>query len=401
MPLVGGAAPKEDPPKKKTERILIGNWLGYYAKYTQESESPDDFHLWTGLSIIASAVRRNVWLNQGTYILYPNLYVVLVGPPGRVRKSTTIRLGRRLLLNLENINFGPDSVTREELIRQLGKISTTAKQAALTIHSTEMSSLIEPSGIKMIQFLTDIFDGDFKWKYATKGQGKDTIHNPCLNILAATTPTWIADGLPADVIGHGFTSRVIFIYGDDRRYLRPFPKEPDAELIKDLASDLDHISRLEGPFLWGPGAKDTYSAIYSQIDKSKPDDYRIEGFHNRKDIHVLKVAMLFSLSENDGLVLESPFIEAAFDALNEIEESMGKTFSAVGKYALASDYERMMSTILEAGEMTSEAIHEKFYAIGDVKEIANLLMMGLSCGVIERVPTQKDKPSAYRAKHRS
>ncbi|KKK48516.1 hypothetical protein LCGC14_3144330, partial [marine sediment metagenome] len=305
MPIIGGQAPKPEVPKKKTERILRGNWLSYYAQYTKESESPDSFHLWTGLSILGSAVRRNIWLNQGTYILYPNLYVILVGPPGRVRKSTCIRLGRRLLLGIDDIHFSADSITREELIRELGKISVMAKQAALTIHSTEMSSLIEPSGIKMIQFLTDIFDGDFKWRYATKGKGKDTINNPVLNILAATTPTWIADGLPADVIGHGFTSRVIFIYAERRRYLRPFPKEPDAELIKDLASDLDHISRLEGPFLWGPGAKDTYSAIYSQIDKSKPDDYRIEGFHNRKDIHVLKVAMLFSLSENDGLVLES------------------------------------------------------------------------------------------------
>lgn len=394
MPRVGGGAPKPEKPKKQTERVLEGNWLNYYNEYTRESESPDAFHLWTGLSVIASAVRRNVWLNQGTYILYPNLYVILVGPPGRVRKSTSIRLGRRLLLGVEGIHFSADSITREELIRQLGKISTTAKQAALTIHSTELSSLIEPSGVKMIQFLTDIFDGDFKWRYATKGQGKDTISNPVLNILAATTPTWIAEGLPADVIGHGFTSRIVFIYADDRRYLRPFPKEPDGQLIKDLTADLDHISRIEGPFSWGPGAKDSYERIYNEIDQSKPEDYRIEGFHNRKDIHVLKVAMLLSISESDELVLTPAYLEAAYDALNEIEATMGKTFSAVGKYEHASDYERMMASIISAGGMSSEEIHDKFYAIGDVKEIANILQMGISTGMIRRV-FQKGEPTMY------
>lgn len=394
MPRVGGGAPKPDKPEKKTERVLQGNWLHWYAEYTKESESPDSFHLWAGLSVLASAVQRNVWLNQGTYILYPNLYVIFVGPPGRVRKSTSIRLGRRLLLGVEGIQFSADSITREELIRQLGKISTTSKQAALTIHSTELSSLIEPSGIKMIQFLTDIYDGDFKWRYATKGQGRDTIKNPVLNILAATTPTWIAEGLPADVIGHGFTSRIAFIYADDRRYLRPFPREPSAELIKNLTTDLDHISRIEGPFSWGPGAKDVYDRIYTEIDESKPEDYRIEGFHNRKDIHVLKVAMLLSISESDDLVLTPTFITAAYEALNDIEETMGKTFSAVGKYEHAADFERVLAAITAAGGMTSEEIHDKFYAIGDVQEIANILHMGVSTGRLIR-ETKKGKPSIF------
>lgn len=397
MAIIGGAAPIPEKAKKHTERILQGNWLSYYSLYTEESESPDSYHLWTGLSILASAVRRNVWLNQGTYILYGNLYVVLVGPPGKVRKSTCIRLGRRLLLETEGINFSADSITREELIRSLGKISTTSKQAALTIHSTEMSSLIEPSGIKMIQFLTDIFDGDFKWRYATKGQGKDTIINPVLNILAATTPSWIADGLPADVIGHGFTSRVIFIYAEERRYLRPFPKEPDANLIKDLQFDLDHISRLEGPFSWGKGTKQVYSDIYDEIDKNKPDDYRIEGFHNRKDIHVLKVAMLLSISESDSLIIRPTDIETAYDVLNTIEQAMGKTFSAVGKYDHAVDYERIVEAIKAEGEMTSEEIHQRFYAVGSIQDIAMMLQMGEATGSIER-HFEKGKPSVYRSR---
>lgn len=400
-PRVGGKAGPPDPPKekKKTERVLIGNWLSHYAEYTRESESPDSFHLWAALSVLASAVRRNVWLNQGTYVLYPNLYVILVGPPGKVRKSTTIRLGRRLLFDVENIHFGPDSVTREELIRSLARISLTAKSAALTIHSTELSSLIEPSGIKMIQFLTDIFDGDVKWRYSTKGQGKDTIHNPVLNILAGTTPTWIADGLPPTVVGHGFTSRVVFVYESDRRYLRPFPKEPDAGLVRDLALDLDHISRIEGEFVWGPGAKARYEAIYKEIDKANPKDYRVEGFHNRKDIYVLKVAMLLSLAEGDSLVLRDVDLDAAYAALNLVEESMHKTFSAVGKYEHAADYERILTMLATDGDLTSEQLYERLYAVGDVQEIARLLDMTISTGMVERFH-RKGSPTVYRLRRK-
>ncbi len=397
MPIIGGAAePKEDKPHKKTERIL-GNWLLKYGEYTIESESPEQFHLWTGLSIIASTVRRNVYLNQGTHILFPNMYVILIGPPGRVRKSTSIRLGRHLLLGVEGIHFGADSLTREELIRSLAKISAGAKQAAMTIHSTELSSLIEPSGIKMIQFLTDIFDGDYKWRYSTKHQGKDVINNPILNILAATTPTWIADGLPADVIGHGFTSRVLFVYGADRRFLRPFPGQLNAELANDLKADLDHISRIEGDFKWGEGSKACYKEIYEEIDREIPKDYRIEGFHNRKDIYTLKVAMLLSIARSDDLVMYPGDITTAYAALSDIEQSMHKTFSAVGKYDHAADTERLLAAIRETGELDSEEIHQRFYAVGNVDEIGKMIQMLRSQGVITMHLMGKDKATIFRS----
>ena len=55
-----------------------GNWLSAYQEYTKESESPDSYHLFCGLSAISSVVRRNAYVDQGIYLLYPNLYLVFV-----------------------------------------------------------------------------------------------------------------------------------------------------------------------------------------------------------------------------------------------------------------------------------------------------------------------------------
>ena len=386
--LVSGKQPSGDDAsssdgKKSTSRIL-SNWLLSYNEYTAESESPEQFHLWTGLSVLASAVRRNLWLNQGIYLLYPNMFCILVGPPGRVAKSTTIRLGRKLLLGVDDILFGPDSVTREELIRVMAKAGHNRRQSALTIHSTELSSLIEPSGIKMIQFLTDIYDGDFKWRHSTKHSGRDTIDNPVLNILAGTTPSWIAEGLPSDVLGHGFTARVVFVYGEEPRYLKPFPGEPNDSLVKDLVNDLDHISRLEGPFVWDKGAKDLYADMYTELAANIPDDYRLEGFHNRKKIHVLKVAMLLSIAEGDDLLLRTRDLETSWEILQTIEANMGKTFSAVGKYDHANDVERILLRIRKEKGMTAEQIHKEFFAMGDVIELSKMLHMLISMGSVKR-----------------
>lgn len=366
-------------------------------RYTEESESPEEYHLWTAMSVLASAVRKNVWLDQGIYLLHPNLFVILVGPPGKVAKSTTIRLGRTLLLGVEGVKFGPDAVTVEELIRQLEKAGEGSTSSALTIHSTELSSLIEPSGIKMIQFLTDIYDGDVKWEYATKGSGKNHVKNPVVNILAGTTPSYIADGLPISAIGHGFTSRVIFVYEDAPRFLNPFPKGADKNLVKALVNDLDHISRLKGEFTWegesgipeSPGyvqgsAKDRYVEYYEKIYKAPVADYRVEGYKSRKKNHLLKAAMLLSIAESDDLVLRARDLDAAWEILEETEKRMVRTFSAVGKYDHASDLERILGEIQDTGGMAASEIYERNYAAGDAEQLGKIILMLLRMNKIKK-----------------
>jgi hypothetical protein len=360
--------------KHSTAREL-SNWLAGYAEYTSESESPETFHLWTGLSVIASVLKRNVCLNQGIYSLYPHMFVILVGPPGKVAKTTTIKLGRRLLLGVEGIHFGPDSCTREELIRQLAKVGQGQPQAAMTIHSKELSDLIDPSGITMISFLTTIYDGDDSWIYATKGAGRDNIGKPSLNLIAGTTPSWIADGLPADIIGHGFIARVIFVYEQEPRYLKPFPKAAPIELVRALTNDLSHMSRLEGEFTWGKGSKKLYASMYRALAQTQPKDYRIEGFHNRKKIHVLKVAMLLSVSESDDLVIYPRDLDAAWTLLKAVERDMARAFSAVGKHEQASNIERILLRIEIDGGMSQKEIYNEFFAMGGDVELQAMLTM--------------------------
>jgi hypothetical protein len=409
----------------RSEDGSVGNWLMHYARYTHGTESPESYHLWTGLSVLASAVRRNVFLNQGKYVLYPNLYVILIGPAGKMAKSTTIRLGRALLYGVEGIKFSPDAVTSEELSKIIEK-SHDGKQSAVTIHSTELSDLIDPSGIKMISFLTTIYDSDPSgWKRGTKTAGYDDIKSPVLNLLGGTTPDWIANGLPVDAIGHGFTSRIIFIHEDIVDAPVPFPEEADRELVENLISDLDYISRIEGEFTWdmgigpqpdgGPqfegwepeynkagmivnlegndwriGSKYVYAYFYRKIFGSKPKDYRVEGYHWRKRNHLLKVAMLVSIAESDELVLRSRDIIAAWTLLEGIESKMVRAFSSVGKYEHASDLERILSDIQDSGGMTREEILTRNYAAGDENELSRILSMLVKMRKIERMVDQSN-----------
>lgn len=372
----------------------VGNWLQAYAEYSAESESPDSFHFWCALWALSSSVRRNVWIDQGIYILFPNIYVFLVGPTGRVSKTTAIRMAQRLMRPVDDIVFGPDSITVEDLIRFMARAGRNKIQSAVTIASGELASILKPSGIHMITFLTDIYDGDYSgqtWKYSTKQKGRDTISNPCLNMVAGTTAEWLADEFPVKVTGHGFTSRVIFTYEDTPKEPIPFPRGPDPQLRDALVEDLQHVSRLEGGFELTKEARELYEIRYREVFDGTPTDFRIAGFFYRKaKVHLLKVAMLLSLAERDELVIHPQDLEAAWTLLQAVEESMPKAFSAVGKYEYASDLERIISQIAARGEMSAKDVYSANRAVGDAETLGRILQMAMKIGAVESFTKGKD-----------
>jgi hypothetical protein len=65
----------------------LNNWLKAYVEYASDKYCPPEFHLWTGLSVLAGACERKVWLSNRRVTYYPNLFVMLTTYPG-VGKST-------------------------------------------------------------------------------------------------------------------------------------------------------------------------------------------------------------------------------------------------------------------------------------------------------------------------
>ena len=396
--MVEGEIPTE---RLKPYERKLGNWIRAYLEFTAESESPESYHLWAGISAIASAVRRNVWLDQGLYVLFPNLYIAFIGPPARTAKSTALYLQKGIINSIPGVKMGPAACSREQLIRAMAE-SKFDNQCALTIHSSEFSDLIDTSGILMIQFLTTIYDGNYVdaggWSYETKHQGKDKIINPFLNVIFGTTPSYFADSMPESIVGHGFTSRTIIVYEEKERHQNPRPNANDHPLGEALKADLAHISRIRGEFKWGglvvgkddrgqdiTEAQQTYDRFYKGLYDNVPIDHRLEGFHWRKKTHVLKIAMLLSLSERDDLTISSNDITTAVQFLHDLEPSMARAFSAVGRNEFASVIERIGSQVRLAGELPMSDIYSRNYSMGSSWELDNVIQTLEKMGTCKRV----------------
>lgn len=395
----GSEGTKEKIPKYERK---VGNWLRGYLEYSKESESPESYHLWCAFHAMATVIRRNVHVDQGMYILFPNLYVGFIGPPARTAKSTAMWMERQILHNVPGVVFAADSTSREDLITQMEN-SKFGNVCALAIHNSELSDLIGTSGLNMIQFLTSIYDGNYAppkgWQYSTKHQGKNLIVNPCLNMIFGTTPTYFAEAMPDNIVGHGFTSRVVVVYEDEERHRNPRPEASDPELMKALTDDLRHISHIRGKFSWGTDVVDLdkygrprsaaqkyYDDYYESLYERPPEDYRLEGFHWRKKSHLLKMAMICSLAERDDLTLQVRDFEAAISFLQDIEPRMVRAFSAVGKFEHATTLERIGTKIAAAGPggISINDIYRGNYYAADNTKLQDLLSTLVRMGVAKR-----------------
>ncbi|MFI5422740.1 MAG: hypothetical protein ACHQWH_02215, partial [Nitrososphaerales archaeon] len=62
------------------------------------------------MSVIAGALQRRVYLKWGLgQIIYPNLYVVLIGPSGRTRKGVALGIAKDILRQISGISIAPES----------------------------------------------------------------------------------------------------------------------------------------------------------------------------------------------------------------------------------------------------------------------------------------------------
>lgn len=327
------------------------NWLKAYIQFTRDSESPTSFHFWTGVATIAGALRRRVWIDMHKFQWTPNFYIILVGPPGVAAKSTSINTGLRLLEQVEGIFFGPNSSTwqaltlalegAQEEVKYLGLDAEEQKlpQASLTIGLSELGSFFKMEDSSMMDVLVDLWDGQLRpWRHETRTQAKIEIRNPWLNIIGCTTPAWLRAHFPEHMVGGGLTSRIIFVYGDSKRQLIPYPDEmiPSHEYRKTeeaLVHDLREMATIAGPYHLSSSARKWGHEWYTRLWSNRPQHMandRYSGYIARKQTHIHKLALVLAAARSNKQVIEDSHLAEADTLLLSVEPDMIKVFDSIG-----------------------------------------------------------------------
>jgi len=335
----------------------LSDWLEYYMKYTQRTEPPELYHLWSGLTALSSALRRKCYCNWGALrgYVYPNLFVSLVGPPGG-RKGTAMKIAKSIVQTL-NVPMGADSLgSTQALYKEImdsedsyvDPQGLTKKHKSVSIWSEEFQVFLSDRDQMLISSLTDLFDCSDSWKYKTLARKNEDLSNCWLTIIGAITPSLLQAKLSQDAVGGGLISRIIFVVGNGpkQRTALQFLTEEEEEIIHNLENDLQEIANLSGPFILSQEFLTAYVRWYeTDYDDSGVISDKFLGYNHRRPLHLNKLCMLVSVAESNSMIITEKHFEKALTILQVTEQEMPNAFYGLGLSSQANVYAKFLSFI--------------------------------------------------------
>jgi hypothetical protein len=368
------------------------SFIEQYSIVTQGNESPPVYHKWCALSGLSHFTGRRIWCNQGVFHVRPNVYIILVGPPG-IAKTSAMTPVKDLLRKLKPTYIAPAAVTKEALLKTMCEEKSPCIQEFLdpdsgkktkfsqvSIFANEIAVLLQTGNdaIGYINILTDIWDQDI-FEVKTLGRGLDYIELPFISILGCMTPEVTASLVNERILSGGFSRRCIFVSAD--RGGPPVPRPtvtPEQAIAKELClKRAAEIRQLVGEVTFSLEAGEFYDNWYRKNHARIQDanSVALTGSLRSKGEYVIKLAMLLSIDSSNDLIMHTEHVKTAIQLLDEVEPNVDTIFAGTGRNELASVTENVYKMINLAADVapyyvTLKTLKKAFYK--DVTKITDL-----------------------------
>lgn len=396
-------------------RILRKAWHDVYFDCVEpHCDMPHNFITWSALSLLGAALKNSVFFDIGTYTLYPNMFVVLVAPPG-IGKGTAMNIIEDM--NNTNklnkvVNTLSDRITTEKIIESIAngwaqapklqgmQLVIGAMEHSCLIFSTELRTLLGGSNW-MLEFLEEAWSKT-SFDYQTKNKGSAFMEDSCCSLLAASVPDVLRNIKRETqiIITGGFASRCLFVYAEEPSKDLPFPEslkknKKSKALWDNLILDLKEISNLRGEFKMAPDARIILEKYLTanKTHTQNADSESEANFRARVKSHVIKLAIAFSVSKGDSLTLDKFDVSNAIAEIDKVIGNVKKLFRGVGDSTDAPNISRVQSFIEKHGATTKKEIFSTTYRHMSWEDLDRILWILESLDFCSRV--ERNKMSFY------
>jgi Protein of unknown function (DUF3987) len=342
------------------------------VEYTADLESPERFRRWAAISAIGAVLERKVYVAPGGHVLYPNLYVFLVGPPG-VGKSRVIEFGiKRFVEQLNEPHIVPKSMTMASLVDFLNEEGkrTIIKPRGEPMEYYTAYMLADELSVFMSKWdegvtagLTSYWDGTEYSEWRRTSGKKVVMKQLAFSILAGCTPGHLATCVPEGAWDQGFMSRVIMVYANQRTLTDIFKVKPINELPADMVHDLHYINTLEGEVGWDQDFADMFNK-WRECDEAKdktaigPTNPRLVHYNTRRTAQMLKLSTIACVDRGELLMLNLHDFRRAYSWLKEAEAVMEGAFEAASASADGKALDDIAHYVIQQFTKTGKSVPE-------------------------------------------
>ena len=328
-------------------------FLRSYIEYMLPmTEAPMLYHLFAGLTILATLVGPKIYYVIADKRKFCNLWIILIGPSG-CKKSTCIDNSRQMLAEWGFRDFiYPTQVTPERLIPTL-----TTKSAG-TFFFGEFGATFDQWAKSyaqdMIGMLTSLFDGGY-FRRELKGEVFE-IESSCVSIFAGSTPTWLKEKIKHSDISIGFWPRFLLVTAAKREKYLPMPPAGDALLRDFLQEQLlrtkEAFSSDEPIKINFDGVQDIYDPWYVATNKTADEDLAnpyAASFVIRLSDYVKKLSALVEIASSNTVNIQPATMEYAIKLANWLKVAAIRVVTTVTRNELSEFEHRVLDVISQSG----------------------------------------------------
>lgn len=342
-----------------------------FLEYTEGISSPLIFRLWSAISMVAGVLERRVYAVTAGERLYPNLYVLLVSPPG-VGKTQAIKNAREFWSKMPDLFISPDNLTKASLVDNLVKASRKIVKSpieliefnSMQVAADELGVFMSSHDLDMLSFLNKIYDNPPEYKEDRRMfKGEPLfIPEPQLNILAGTQPGFMASIFPEEAWSMGFTSRLIMVYSSTTVSVPLFDtKGRDRKQFDALKEDLKTLLKLHGEFKWTKDAKVAIQEWHTSGRKdTEPQHTKLEHYIARRILHLLKLCMIASVSRSNEMIITVEDYERALSWLLMAEATMPDIFRNMTQKSDAAVIQELHFHMWQKYAKDKKPLHESY-----------------------------------------
>lgn len=325
-----------------------GGWFEAYDNFTLQTESPLSYHIFSSLCLLGATLGRRVRIRMGFFDIFPNYCVVLIGPTGRVKKTSAANIAKGFISNLAVCPIMADAITPEALATALSRDG-----GHQLIYAPEFSVLFNKQ--KYNEALTTriirLLDCPDTWEVETVARGKEMITNVAITFLGCSTPSLFADATPKMVTSSGFVNRFLLVVEEDTAREHPVPEKGERRFEIKLEETLRYTRKLEGEVKIGDAAfkiyRDWYHARRMQL-RSVVDEITAEILERGSD-HLLRTAMLTHIAEHRDATICEACMQTAIKLLAFVEKSAPKVVTTIRMTERDVDVDRIEDVLRKAG----------------------------------------------------
>lgn len=346
----GVVLPRIIPPSSSEDKLRSllpkGGWFEWYDEYTRYNEAPLSYHIFSSLCILGASLGRRVYLDMGHFKIWPNYCAILIGPTGRVKKTTAADIARDFIHRHSLCPIMADEPTPQALVSALkasGHHFFYAPEMSVFFGKEQFKQGLVPKILRML-------DSPAVFEVDTITRGKETVTDLAITLLGCTTPSLLTTSMPTEVTSSGFMNRFVLVVERDTPRIFPRPWKGLGE--GKLDETVKRLKAYSGIMDFAPGVEqgwwtDWYNARKKMI-RLMADDIMVEILE-RVPGHLLRTAILIHLVQCDNFLICEKCLSDAAAIIEHVERSTPSMIQSLKQTAVANDADFVLATLTKLG----------------------------------------------------